>query len=569
MKTLFKLFAVLIFLFVVALIGLNFLVKSYLKEDRIKSLVIPRVEEALGRKVEIGRVRVSIFKGVVLENFVIKESDGRTDFLRVGEFVLKYKLLPLLKKQIVISEVKVISPYIRIYRDSSGRFNYESLRVLKSKGSGKKAVKKGAKKGLPFALTVEKVNVADALVVVRDALKEIPDTDAKANAYVTLSMGRGGGLIFKGRSDFSAQLLYGVKVLLKGKASFTNTTVNYLVNADVDGEKLTFSGDVSDYMKHPSVLLNVSSSFIDLAKLKEVSEKLPKKEGRRPQASQGKKEAPSEIPVTLRGTVKVDKLVYDKIVAENFKADYSFKKNVFSLKELVLTLFGGSIGGSSVFDMHSRAYSGKLNVKGLDLGKLLPALLVSKSYVTGTSDASVSWRGRGLSWDVIKRTITADGVFAVRDGRFVNVEMVDAVLSLLGLDELKNLSFKELKGNFKVAAGKVLLKSVLNNPLLKMKANGYIGLDGSLFLPLVLKLSPELSARVVKKVSYAKYFPREDGWMVVPIKLKGTVTKPVPVPDINVKEQLKKEGVKLLEKAIKGKGGDKKAGGVLQKLFGR
>ncbi|NPA15175.1 MAG: AsmA family protein, partial [Deferribacteres bacterium] len=443
MRTLFKMLAVLVFLAVVAVIALNFIVKSYLKEERIKALVIPKVEEALGRKVDIEKVGVSLFKGVILKGFVIKEQDGKTDFLRVGEFVLKYKLLPLLKKQIVISEIRIDSPYVRIYRDASGKFNYETLRILNRKDSEEAGQKSAAKgEAFPFSLTVEKVEVNNARLVVRDALKEIPDTDARADAQVTLSMGEGGSLIFKGRSSFTAQLLYGIKVLLDGKVSFTNTAVNYLVNADVEGEKVTLSGDVSDYMKKPSVVLNVSSPFINLAKLKEISAKLPRgKESSSSKSKKPAKKASSEIPVALKGTVKIAKLAYDKVVAENFKADYAFENGVFSLKKLVLSLFGGSIEGTTLFNLYRETYQGRLNVKDLDLGKLLPALLASKSYLTGLSYMSLSWRGAGLSWDVIKRTITADGVFAVRDGRFVNVEMVDAVLSLLGLDELKNLSF--------------------------------------------------------------------------------------------------------------------------------
>ncbi len=568
MKRLLKLLSVLVLFIIIAIIALNLAVKSYLKKDKIKSLVVPKAEKALGRRVDIGDVSVSLFKGVTLKEFVIKEQDGKTNFLKIKEFVLKYKILPLIKKRIVISKIKIDSPYVRIFRDSRGKFNYETLRILEQKSKKSEKGKEARRdKTLPFSLTVEKIEVVNAHVIVEDALKEIPDTDAKADASITLSMGKD-GLIFKGRSNFSAQLLYGVKILLHGKLSFTNTNINYLVDVDVEGEKLTLSGDIRDYTKKPSVLLKVSSSFIDLAKLKSITEKFPEKSSK---VSKKRKVSTSEVPITLNGNIKISKLSYDKIVVKDLKCFFSFKDKEASLKQLNLKIFEGNINGNGIFNIYSKTYKGNLDIDNLDLGKLLPLLFIGKPYITGISQFSLSFSGRGMNWSVAKKYITARGNFSLKDGRFVNVEAVNALSSLLKLEELKDLSFKKLEGNFKIEKGKLFIKSVLNNPYVKIKTRGYIGLDGRLSLPLIIKLSPELSAKLVKRVKFASYLPRDNGWVVVPIKLGGYVNKPIPVPDVRLEEQLKREGLKIIEQAIGGKGTDSKSEGkkgVLQQLLG-
>ncbi|MCE5312575.1 MAG: hypothetical protein LLF86_05425, partial [Nitrospiraceae bacterium] len=92
---------------VLILAGLTITIKSYLKSDKLKALIIPKIEDATGRKANIGEINVSIFKGIVIKEMGIKEQDGKTDFLAAKEFVLDYSLAALLKKQILIKKVEL------------------------------------------------------------------------------------------------------------------------------------------------------------------------------------------------------------------------------------------------------------------------------------------------------------------------------------------------------------------------------------------------------------------------------------------------------------------------------
>ena len=49
-----------------------------------------------GRKVNLDEINVSLFKGIVAKGLSIKERDGQRDFLKAGEFILSYHLLPIL-----------------------------------------------------------------------------------------------------------------------------------------------------------------------------------------------------------------------------------------------------------------------------------------------------------------------------------------------------------------------------------------------------------------------------------------------------------------------------------------
>src|SRR4030067_881221 len=109
----------------VIIIGFVVLIKTYVTADRVREYLIPVAEKSLHRKIIVGDVKISPFRGIKIRDFGVREKDGQTDFLKCRDFVLKFQLLPLLSKKIVIDELKLVSPEIKITRDSKGRFNYE------------------------------------------------------------------------------------------------------------------------------------------------------------------------------------------------------------------------------------------------------------------------------------------------------------------------------------------------------------------------------------------------------------------------------------------------------------
>ena len=121
---------------VFAVIAVTFLVliKLYITPERVKELVITTSEKSLNRTVNIGEIEVSLFKGIGIKEFVLKEADGKTDFISCEDFILKYKLWPLLSKQVIIEELKMEAPVIHVFKDPEGIYNFESLGVKEKDG---------------------------------------------------------------------------------------------------------------------------------------------------------------------------------------------------------------------------------------------------------------------------------------------------------------------------------------------------------------------------------------------------------------------------------------------------
>src|SRR4030067_3191959 len=127
MKKLIKIAAIGAGVLVLLIIGLSIAVKSYLSSDKLKSILLPKAETAIGRKVLLEKIDVSLFSGIVANGLIVKEKDGQKDFVKVDRFILSYRLLPLLKKQLVISKIEIASPTISIRKSLKGEFNFSDI----------------------------------------------------------------------------------------------------------------------------------------------------------------------------------------------------------------------------------------------------------------------------------------------------------------------------------------------------------------------------------------------------------------------------------------------------------
>lgn len=122
---------VLIVITVVALVNLNgFILRN-------KDYLIARVEESLGRDVEVGDIGVSLWGGIGarLKEFSIADdpSFSRDVFVRAADLQVNMRLLPLLRKEFQVSKLILNRPVINVIRNEKGQFNFSTLGRTKEK----------------------------------------------------------------------------------------------------------------------------------------------------------------------------------------------------------------------------------------------------------------------------------------------------------------------------------------------------------------------------------------------------------------------------------------------------
>ena len=581
-----KILGLVVLLIVVSIAGLIAFVHFYLTEERVKALIIPQAEAALGRDVAIGDIKIGLLSGITIKNFMIKEADKKSDFVSTKAFVLSYELMPLLQKKLIISEIRFDEPAIQVLRDKKGQFNFSTLALLSEEPAPKKAEKPGTvTAALPLALTINQIRFNKARITIRDQMGEIPSVDATTNAKLNVVLGRTvKDLQYKGNFDFDVSVAHGTsKTKLNGKGNISQKDIDIILDTNLEGEKVHAEADVKNYMQSPDATINISSKSLNIDKLLAMVAGMPESTSGKTQKSKPKKSndiiADSLPPgLVANGTVKVDKAVYKKITTNDFTLLFNLSKGILTVKELSAKAYSGKLDSKLTVDLNQPglAYKGNLGLQSVQAADLSTALIQkAANMLTGSFQTAMNFSGAGTSWSEIKKVLSADGSFTLADGGIKGTPVSSSISTLLGLQELNNISYKNISGTFKIVeGGKVKIKSNLQGADLNAEAEGIIGLDGSLDLPVTLHLSPALADKLKSRTSYAKYLTDEQGGSTLHLKLTGNLKSPKPTLDMKgAQEQIQKSIQKEVFKQLDGSSQetDKKESpeNLIKGLFGK
>lgn len=120
-----RLVVALIILIVVGGVAFLWLSPSITGEDYLKDFFLHQLEQNLGRKIEVHRIKLVIFPKIRLEmkDITIYDRNAESVMLSAKKLDLVLRLVPLLRKQVVGKRLLVEDPTLTIRRDRSGRWN--------------------------------------------------------------------------------------------------------------------------------------------------------------------------------------------------------------------------------------------------------------------------------------------------------------------------------------------------------------------------------------------------------------------------------------------------------------
>ena len=560
-------------LVIVVLVGLSLFIRFYLTEERLKGLIIPPAETALGRTVTIGNIDVGLFSGITVKDLAVKEADKAADFLSVGEFVLHYNLFPLLQKKLVISEIVFDRPDCRVTRDSAGQFNYQSLALLAEKPS---TPEETAFPALPLALVVDRITINKAHVTVSDAMKKLPEIDATASAAIGVEIGNSlADLKYHGDFDFVADIIHGgLQPHLNGKGVFENTKANCTVTVDIDQQRLTLAAAIPDLTAKPfpPLTLDISSDKLNLPQLLALTDKLPKPSAteppvatkattpaQRPGAKQDTK-APiaAALPpgLDLAGSVKVGEMLYNKFSLQNLSLQYNLRDGVATIGNLSFNLAGGKFAGKTRVDLTKidPTYSGTFNITALQLQEMLGKFVSPQANIlSGAIGADLNFSGTGIAGDLLKKNLNLEATYGMRGAQLAETPISNILATVLRLEALRTLKLDDIDGNLHLKNGLLNLHSQFAAAGIRVQTDGTVGInDGSLNLPLKLEFSGAMAEQLRQKASFLKYLSDKEGVTALNLKLGGTTAAPKAALDkAAVEKQIKKQvEEKIKEKAM-------------------
>ena len=500
MKKLLKIVGIIVGILILLIIGLSIFMKSYLSSDRLKPIILPKAEAMTGRKVLLDDIHVSLFSGVVAKGLSVKERDGQKDFLKVGRFVLSYRLLPLLKKQLVISKIEIGSPSISVKKERGGRYNFSDMIENRSKEPQKPSGQEP--QGLPVSIVADRLYIQNASLMFVDEEKELPDTSIVLDAEFR------GGLEKDGtpRMDLGIVTFKEIKAKLKdmevkvsGKIEMDAKTVRANLQTMIGKDTIELSATAKDYRSAPDIVANLHTKTLDLEHLMGLSDEKKAQADRPPQKEKKAKPSKEEgmaQKLKASGQITIDKATYQDYAVKDLRMQYKYAKGELRIEPLGLQFSG----------------EGAFTAEGVLNGNLQCA----------TEDASR-----------IQKTLRGKAVAKLGKGAIKQSQIFDAIAFLTGIPSLKNPGFDEGLFHFDVKDGKVFLDGWIGSSLFKVIPKGVVDFEKRLDIPTELKLAPSLTGSLKGRLAVLKLLEDEQGWKVIPLKIKGTTEK----PSVNLDEE--------------------------------
>ncbi len=136
-------------------------------QDYLKDFVLEQLEESLGRKIDVRRVRFVLFPSIRTEliDITIHEPQSEQVVLTAKRVDLVLRLLPLLKKQIVGKRLLVEEPMLTLRRNEGGRWN------IFEGANGQADTDRGTMDMMARTFRVKEAKIANGTITVIDATR--------------------------------------------------------------------------------------------------------------------------------------------------------------------------------------------------------------------------------------------------------------------------------------------------------------------------------------------------------------------------------------------------------------
>ena len=253
-----------------------------------------------------------------------------------------------------------------------------------------------------------------------------------------------------------------------------------------------------------------------------------------------------------QGTITAGTIQYDDLVLNNTRANVVLDHGLIKLNPLTADVYGGKETGAITIDMRAAQPVWAVNLKTdkVDANKLISSVSSVKQTIYGLLASNVNATFSSTSADSIARSLNGNLAINLTNGKLMNVDVLQQLSSVgkfLGnsFGPPKNFTnLTALSGTFDVKNGVAQtndLKAAIDGGT--MAAKGLINLaDQSLNLHVTAVLSKALSQQVGGNQVGGfmnTALANNQGELVVPVIVTGTLQKPQVTPDVQQVAQMK------------------------------
>jgi AsmA protein len=428
-----------------------------------KDEIIKAVKDQTGRELRIeGKLGWSFFPWVGIETGKLELSNapgfGPEPFARLDGAGAKVKLLPLLRKQIVVDTIFLDGLKLNLAKNAAGKTNWDDLLTPAGK---EKPVEKPAEKPTPgkeadliSGISVNKVDIRKADVTWKDqasnaqyAVRNLDFQTGKIVVGEPVDVQLGFD-VESGKPPVRKHLDLKSRIKLdpeKQSLDITNLALAF------DESRLSGTLGIRNFDK-PAYRVDLALDQIDLDRY--MPAPAPAAAGIKTAAAAPAE--PVEIPLSLLRSLDLQgKLGIQKLKAMNLRStdvtvQVSAKGGLITLGPNQAKLYNGKYAGHTSLDVRGKSPLLKLEeqLSGIEIGPFLDDAKLFP-YFSGTGDVRLQLAANGLDAAQIKRSLNGTTKIALKDGTISGIDMlkkIDEARELYDRARGKPVTSKRQKG---------------------------------------------------------------------------------------------------------------------------
>jgi AsmA protein len=495
--------------------------------DKFHPIIEEKASAALGRKVELGHLGLSLFSGsLTAEDLSVGDDPkfSKSPFLTAKSARVGVELMPLIfSKAVNVTGITIENPEVTLLRNSAGLWNYSSLGGSAAKPEAGQKTKPASSSGSPTELSVQKLELRNGRILVGST------SSSKRSTYDHVNVTASDvSLTSKFPVTVTADLPNGGKLKLDGTAGPVDQEDASLTPLDA---KLSVSG-----------LDLASTGFLDssagLKGLLDLDATVSSQKGE----------------AQTKGTAKLSKALLvaggspsSEPVSVNFDTKYNLRRNAGVLNPSTIKIgdaaahLNGTYQSQGEETLLNMKITGE-NMPANDLQAFLPALGINlpkgASLQGGALNANLNVAG---PTDKLVTTGNVGLVNAKLAGFDLGSKMA-AIASLTGLKTGKDLDIEKLTTNLKIAPNGLQAENFLASvPALgSLTGAGTIDSKNNLDFKMIATLTSAAAGAASPVSSAADILGKitggggagGKGGTSIPFQIQGTASDPKFIPDV-------------------------------------
>jgi AsmA protein len=168
---------------IVVVIVILFVLPFLIPVNKFRPTVEQKASEALGRKVQVGNLSLSILGGSVAMDDLYISDDPKFNpgpFLTAKKVKVGVELIPLIfSKQLNVTEITIVSPQVMMLKDPSGKWNFSSIGGNSAPAATKPAASGGSTSA--GAVSVNKLELKDGQITLGNTNSQKRNVYTKVN----------------------------------------------------------------------------------------------------------------------------------------------------------------------------------------------------------------------------------------------------------------------------------------------------------------------------------------------------------------------------------------------------